>query len=105
MDAYQRYAPAPIREVVIGGGGRHNSTLMRLLREMLRPATVLTHEDLGMDSDHKEAIVFALLAHETWHARPGTRPALTGGRKASILGDITPGLNYAACIQQTWCEE
>lgn len=100
-DAYQRFAPAAIREVILGGGGRHNPVMVGMLQELAAPARVLTHEDVGMDSDFKEALVFAVLAYETWHGRPGTLPALTGARHASILGQITPGGNYADLIQRT----
>ncbi len=101
-DAYRRFAPASIREVILGGGGRHNAVMVGMLRQLLAPAAVLTHEDLGMDSDFKEALVFALLAYETWHGRPAALPALTGARRASILGSITPGLNYVELLRRTW---
>jgi anhydro-N-acetylmuramic acid kinase len=100
--AYRRFAPLPIAEVVLGGGGARNPTLVEMLRGRLAPAAVLSHEDIGLDSDNKEALVFALLAYETWHARPGTHPALTGAHHAAVLGQITPGRNYAALIRQTW---
>lgn len=102
--AYKRFAPAPVEQVIIGGGGRHNRTLMRMLREELAPAQVVTHEDIGIDSDTKEALAFALLAHETWHNRPGNHPALTGAKQPVVMGQITPGDNFAALIKQTWCE-
>ncbi|GAB4572300.1 MAG: anhydro-N-acetylmuramic acid kinase [Anaerolineae bacterium] len=101
-DAYRRFAPAPIREVIVGGGGGRNPTLMRMLRERLAGIPVRTHEDIGLDSDNKEALVFALLAHETWHARPGNHPALTGARRPVVLGQITPGANYPALARRTW---
>ncbi len=101
-DAYRRFAPAPIAEVIIGGGGRRNPTLMRMIRERLGGIPVRTHEDVGLDSDNKEALVFALLAHETWHARPGNHPALTGARHPVVLGQITPGANYVALARRTW---
>ncbi len=63
---------------------------------------MLSHEDIGLGSDNKEALVFALLAHETWRGRPGTHPALTGAHHAAVLGQITPGQNYAALMRQTW---
>ena len=94
-DAYQRFAPAPIQEVILGGGGRHNPVMVGSLRQLLAPAAVMTHEDIGMDSDFKEALVFAVLAHETWRGRPGSLPVLTGARHASVLGQITPGANFA----------
>ena len=101
----RRFAPAPIGEAILAGGGARNPTLVRMLRERLHPTTVLLSEDIGLDSDNKEALLFALLAHETWHARPGTHPALTGARHGSILGQITPGRNYADLIRRTWCPD
>ena len=100
---YERFAPQPVEEVILGGGGRHNPALVGMLREKLEPAKILTHEDVGMHSDFKEALVFALLAHETWHNRPGTLPALTGASHPVVLGQITPGANYEALIRATWC--
>jgi anhydro-N-acetylmuramic acid kinase len=103
-DSYSRYAPAPVTEVILGGGGWRNPTLVAMLRNFLPSSTrILRHEDVGLDSDNKEALVFALLAHETWHARQGNLPALTGARHPVVLGQITPGLNYTSLIQRTWC--
>jgi anhydro-N-acetylmuramic acid kinase len=102
-DAYQRFAPAPIAEVIAGGGGTRNPTLMTMLRRRLDPVPVRTHEDIGLDSDNKEALVFALLAHETWHARPGNHPALTGADHPVVMGQIVPGANYVDLIRRTWC--
>ena len=99
-DAYERFAPAPINEVILGGGGRHNPVMVEMLRQLLSPAVLITHEDIGMDSDFKEALVFALLAYESWHGRPATLPALTGARHPSILGQITPGSNYADLLRR-----
>jgi anhydro-N-acetylmuramic acid kinase len=102
-DAYQHFAPAPVAEVIAGGGGTRNPTLMTMLRQRLDPVPVRTHEDIGLDSDNKEALVFALLAHETWHARPGNHPALTGADHPVVMGQIVPGANYANLIRRTWC--
>jgi anhydro-N-acetylmuramic acid kinase len=102
-DAYQRFAPAPVAEVIAGGGGTRNPTLMAMLRQRLDPVPVRTHEDIGLDSDNKEALVFALLAHETWHARPGNHPALTGADHPVVMGQIVPGANYVDLIRRTWC--
>jgi anhydro-N-acetylmuramic acid kinase len=101
-DAYSNFAPAQVEEVLLGGGGRHNPVMVDLLAGLLHPIPVLTHEDIGMDSDNKEALVFAVLAHETWHARPGTLPALTGADHPVVLGQITPGANYVDLIRRTW---
>ena len=102
-DAYRRFAPAPVGEIILGGGGARNPALVAMLRERFDPAPVRTHEDIGLDSDNKEALVFATLAHETWHARPGAHPALTGASHGAVLGQITPGANYADLLRRTWC--
>ncbi|HRE49035.1 MAG TPA: anhydro-N-acetylmuramic acid kinase [Aggregatilineales bacterium] len=101
-NAYQRFAPAPLGEVILGGGGTRNPVLVAHLRTLLGDIPLHTHEHIGLDSDNKEALVFALLAHETWHARSGTHPALTGAHHATVLGQITPGRNYSDLIQRTW---
>ncbi len=101
-EAYRRFAPAPIQEVIIGGGGRHNPVMVAMLRDLLAPARVLTHEDIGMNSDFKEALVFAVLAYESWHGRPGTLPAFTGASGAVVLGQITPGANFSQLLRQSW---
>jgi anhydro-N-acetylmuramic acid kinase len=101
-DAYQRFSPVPIDEVILGGGGRHNAILVAMLRDLLAPATVLTQEDLGQNSDYKEALLCAVIGYETWHARPGNHPSITGASSPVVLGQITPGDNYQSLIQQTW---
>jgi anhydro-N-acetylmuramic acid kinase len=99
--AYARFAPAPIEDVVIGGGGQHNPFMMEGLLRILE-VPVLRHEAFGVNSDHKEALAFALLAYETWHNRPGTLPSQTGARHPVVLGQITPGDNFERLIRETW---
>lgn len=100
--AYRQFAPASVGEVIVGGGGRHNPTLLRQLRDALGGIPVQPHEAIGINSDHKEALAFAVLAYETWHHRPGSLPAQTGARHPVILGQITPGDNYVDLIRATW---
>jgi anhydro-N-acetylmuramic acid kinase len=89
---YRRYVfpRCPAREIILGGGGAHNKTLIRDIGALLPECTVLTQEDLGWNSDSKEAVAFALLAHETLAGRPGNVPGATGAKRPVILGSITP---------------
>lgn len=103
--AYRDFAPAPIAEVILAGGGRLNGTLVNMLRLRLAPARVALSDDYGMDGDFKEALLCAVLAYESWHGRAGCLPAQTGAAHASVLGQITPGRNYAALIRRTWAED
>lgn len=91
-DQYRRFLPVVPDEVIVAGGGARNPALMAGLAARL-PAGVrlMTLEDLGMASHQKEALAIAILAHETWHGRPGSLPAFTGGRRPVVLGSITPG--------------
>jgi anhydro-N-acetylmuramic acid kinase len=41
--------------------------------------------------DAKEAILFAVLAYETFHRRAGNLPSATGARKPMILGKVSRG--------------
>ncbi len=98
-DAYARFAPGPVAEVVVGGGGARNPALMaaierQLLARLGHPVPITTHEALGIDSDAKEALAFALLAYLCWHGWPGNVPTCTGARRPAILGQIAPGENY-----------
>jgi anhydro-N-acetylmuramic acid kinase len=88
-EAYRRFLPRMPDEVIISGGGVHNTTLMEQLRELLPETQLFSSEDLGLPSDAKEAVAFALLAYETWHRRPSNYPPATGAKRSVILGDIT----------------
>jgi anhydro-N-acetylmuramic acid kinase len=76
-----------IDEVIVSGGGAHNDYLMERLRALL-PQRVRTSAELGVDADAKEAVLFALLAFETVHARPGNIPSATGAKRAVVLGKL-----------------
>lgn len=79
-----------IDEIIIGGGGSYNNTLLRMIRESMRECKVLTQEDLGFSSDSKEAIAFAILANETLNGNFSNVPTATGANQRVILGSITP---------------
>ena len=76
-------------EVIVSGGGVHNKTLMARLGELLSDSKILSSANFNIDPDAKEAIAFAVLAHQTWRRRPGNLPSATGASHAAVLGKIT----------------
>lgn len=79
----------PPDEIVVSGGGVHNKTLMRFLRAELPETEVVRSEIHGIDPDAKEAVAFAILAHESWHKRPSNLPSATGARRPAVLGKLS----------------
>ena len=77
--------PRPL-ELVVAGGGCRNPALMNQLTQRCRGLRVRHSDELNLPAESREALVFALLAW--WHERryPGNAPAVTGARKASVLG-------------------
>jgi anhydro-N-acetylmuramic acid kinase len=98
-DSYRRFLPGPVDEVIVGGGGASNPTMLHMLAERLPNTRVLRQEDLGYLSDAKEAIAFAILAYEALHGRPGNLPSCTFARHPAVLGKITPGANYRQLLR------
>jgi anhydro-N-acetylmuramic acid kinase len=80
----------PPTEIVASGGGVHNAALMERLRRRLDPVPLSTSDSYGIDPDAKEAVLFAVLANETIHGRPGNVPEATGASAAVVLGRLTP---------------
>lgn len=104
IDAYRRFLPDQIDQVLIGGGGSYNPTLLKMIRyygQRLIGAglEVLTQEDLGYSSDAKEAIAFAVLAYQTMRGKVNNVPRVTGAEHPVILGEITPGPNFYQYLQ------
>jgi len=76
-------------EVIVSGGGAHNSYLMERLAALLPGRRVFPSSKLGVDIDAKEALLFALLAYESRLGRPGNIPSATGARRAVVLGKFS----------------
>ncbi|WP_058302063.1 anhydro-N-acetylmuramic acid kinase [Gorillibacterium timonense] len=94
-DAYRRFVQErhPADCLIAGGGGSYNPVLMAALREEMAakgaPVPVITQEEIGGNSDAKEAIAFALLADCTMAGLPGNLPSVTGASRLAVLGKIS----------------
>lgn len=75
-------------KLIIGGGGSFNTTLLNMIKKNLPEVLVLTQEDIGLNSDAKEAAAFAVLANETINGNCNNVPKATGAKKKVILGKI-----------------
>jgi anhydro-N-acetylmuramic acid kinase len=83
--------PTNTKEVIASGGGVHNRHLLARLGALLPGIKISTTADYGIDPDAKEAIAFAILAHEHVRGLPGNLPSATGARCAVTLGKSSPG--------------
>jgi anhydro-N-acetylmuramic acid kinase len=63
---------------------------MRLLRDELAPVPVAPIDAVGVDGRAKEAMAFALIAHDALDGLPTNVPGATGARRAVTLGKLVP---------------
>jgi anhydro-N-acetylmuramic acid kinase len=118
VDALRRFVlpKHKISQLIVSGGGAHNPLLMSQLKTLLKmdsssptrhlPALskaegplvtrhfsssieVLPSSQLSIPTEAKEALAFALLAHETFHHRSSNLPSATGAHRPAILGKIS----------------
>ena len=88
-EAVRRFTvPAPAR-VIASGGGVRNPALMQALAEALAPVPLETTAAYGLDPDAKEAVLFALLAHEWAGGIRTGLPAVTGASRPAFQGSLT----------------
>lgn len=78
----------PIEVLIASGGGIYNQTLMRFLAEQFSPIPVRTTQDYGLDPDGKEALCFAVLAHEYLNGTPTNMLTVTGASRPALLGKL-----------------
>ncbi len=90
-DALRRFVfpQAKIHRLIVSGGGARNGFLMGRIRDLLPELDLHLSDNYGFPADAKEAIAFALLADRTLQGLPGNLPAVTGARRAVILGKIS----------------
>ena len=89
-DAYGRFVPEPVSEVLLSGGGAKNSTLADMIDRATQSLAIHRFTDHYFDGEAKEAVAFALLAYLHIESEPGNVPRATGARGPRVLGKLTP---------------
>ena len=62
---------------------------VELLQAGLPGCEVVTNEALGLDSDAKEAVAFAILANEMLHGSCNNAPSATGAAHPVVMGKLS----------------
>jgi len=75
-------------ELLICGGGNHNTDLLRRIRRLLPEIRVDTTVVCGIDPDWMEGILFAWLAKERLAGRRQDTRFITGAREPVLLGEV-----------------
>jgi anhydro-N-acetylmuramic acid kinase len=83
--------PKRFHDYIVSGGGARNKTLMQSIRRELEPfgLRIRTTDEMGLLSEAKEAVAFAILAYQTWRREPSNIPSATGATKSVILGKVS----------------
>jgi anhydro-N-acetylmuramic acid kinase len=84
----KRLKNGALDELIVSGGGSKNITMMDSLQRYFSPTKIITSDSLGVSSDAKEALCFAILANETVSGNSSNLPRVTGAKRAVILGKI-----------------
>lgn len=85
----EHYFPVKPDRLIIGGGGSMNQTLVQDIARALPDCRVMTNEDMGFDSNAKEAVAFAVLANEALFAGSNNVPTVTGAKNPVVMGKIS----------------
>jgi anhydro-N-acetylmuramic acid kinase len=78
----------PVDDVLLCGGGAHNTALVAALTEKLSPIRIETTEKHGLHPDWVEAVAFAWLAHKTISHQKVDLTSITGSTAPTILGAV-----------------
>jgi anhydro-N-acetylmuramic acid kinase len=89
-DAYRRFIPEPVGEVLVSGGGGKNPSLFAAIAKAAAPIRIRHFDEVYFDGEAKEAVAFALLGYLHVTKRPGNVHTATGARGPRVLGKLTP---------------
>ncbi|MDA0874843.1 MAG: anhydro-N-acetylmuramic acid kinase [Bacteroidetes bacterium] len=94
--AVRDFLPGSPERMWVSGGGVHNLAVMQGLASALGGLVVEPLSAAGYDPDAKEALCFALLAHEALNGVATGMPSVTGASGRAFSGKICPAGTPAA---------
>lgn len=78
-----------LSRILVSGGGLHNRAILDRMASRLSGVRFESTAGLGVDPDAKEAVAFAVLAHETEQRVPTGMPRVTGSEHATVQGSVS----------------
>jgi len=75
-------------ELIVCGGGAHNTALLQRLQQLLPDTRVIRSDDCGLSADWVEAVTFGWLARQTLNRKAIDSRDLTGARHPVIMGGV-----------------
>jgi anhydro-N-acetylmuramic acid kinase len=91
----RKWLAGPVDEVLVGGGGARNRSLMSNLSSVFSPVPVRTFDAAGWPGKAFEAVAFAILAYQSFHGERANVPSVTGASHPVVLGAIVPGRGWS----------
>ena len=79
-----------IDELIVSGGGSKNKAIIQALSSFFMRSKVKCLDEKGINSENKEAVLFALLANEIISGNKANITSVTGANKNVYLGKICP---------------
>lgn len=89
-DALRRFVLPEVKvdELVVSGGGAKNPLMMAQLAAAIPEIKIVPCGEFGVPAEAKEALAFAVFAHETYHGRANNLPSATGARHSVVMGKL-----------------
>ena len=87
--AIKKYVPETQAKIYVSGGGSQNPLLMQRISELLPEVKMGFSSEIGIPTDAKEAVLFALLANETIMDAGATKVRRLGDSPWVTMGKIS----------------
>jgi len=85
-DSVIRFQPFRVKTLVVAGGGALNTHLVTLIRSMLPDVRVVLSDEFGVPLKAREAMCFAIMAHNAAYGITTSLPSVTGAHRGAALG-------------------